>query len=57
MLQYDAHREDFKQRYNRPDERSLFHGCSNASADKIVQECFNRSFAGANGKNHTLYVR
>ncbi|CAF3583212.1 unnamed protein product [Rotaria sp. Silwood1] len=46
--QYAAHRDEFTQRYTQPDERLLFHGCSSESADKIVQECFNRAFAGAN---------
>ncbi|CAF3865378.1 unnamed protein product [Rotaria magnacalcarata] len=47
--QYDAHREDFKRRYPNIDERLLFHGCPSTSADQIIQECFNRSFAGVNG--------
>ncbi|CAF5154278.1 unnamed protein product, partial [Rotaria magnacalcarata] len=46
--QYDAHREDFKRRYPNIDERLLFHGCPSTSADQIIQECFNRSFAGVN---------
>ncbi|CAF3295032.1 unnamed protein product [Rotaria socialis] len=50
--QYAAHRDDFTQRYGKSEERRLFHGCSSTSADKIVQECFNRAFAGVNG---TLY--
>ncbi|CAF4224636.1 unnamed protein product [Rotaria socialis] len=47
--QYDAHREDFKRRYPNTVERLLFHGCPSTSADQIIQECFNRSFAGVNG--------
>ncbi|CAM4776475.1 unnamed protein product [Rotaria magnacalcarata] len=47
--QYAAHRDEFTQRYGKSEERRLFHGCSSTSADKIVQECFNRAFAGANG--------
>ncbi|CAF0805827.1 unnamed protein product [Adineta ricciae] len=50
--QYDAHREDFKRRYSNLDERQLFHGCPNTSVDQIIENCFNRSFAGVNG---TLY--
>ncbi|CAF0856240.1 unnamed protein product [Adineta ricciae] len=50
--QYDAHREDFKRRYSTLDERQLFHGCPNTSVDQIIENCFNRSFAGVNG---TLY--
>ncbi|CAF3166024.1 unnamed protein product, partial [Rotaria sp. Silwood2] len=48
--QYAAHRDDFIQRYTQPDERLLFHGCNSISADKIVQECFNRAFAGVNAR-------
>ncbi|CAF4001288.1 unnamed protein product [Rotaria magnacalcarata] len=47
--QYAAHRDDFKQRYKTLDERLLFHGCDGTSANKIAQECFNRSFAGVHG--------
>ncbi|CAF0879818.1 unnamed protein product [Didymodactylos carnosus] len=50
--QYAAHRDEFDQRYNKQNminEKLLFHGCPNVSADKIIQECFNRSFAGING--------
>ncbi|CAF4714682.1 unnamed protein product, partial [Rotaria sp. Silwood1] len=47
--QYAAHRDEYKQRYRQLDERLLFHGCLGTSANQIVQECFNRSFAGVNG--------
>ncbi|CAF1007839.1 unnamed protein product [Adineta ricciae] len=47
--QYAAHRDEFTQRYAQPDERLLFHGCNKVSADKIINECFNRAFAGVNG--------
>ncbi|CAF3089011.1 unnamed protein product [Rotaria sp. Silwood2] len=47
--QYAAHRDEYKQRYGQLDERLLFHGCLETSANQIVQECFNRSFAGVNG--------
>ncbi|CAF1000281.1 unnamed protein product [Rotaria sordida] len=47
--QYAAHRDEFTQRYTQPDERLLFHGCNSTSADKIVHECFNRTYAGVNG--------
>ncbi|CAF0989356.1 unnamed protein product [Adineta ricciae] len=47
--QYAAHRDEFTQRYTQPDERLLFHGCNKVSADKIINECFNRAFAGVNG--------
>ncbi|CAF3645504.1 unnamed protein product [Rotaria sordida] len=47
--QYAAHRDEYKKRYGQLDERLLFHGCLDTSANQIVQECFNRSFAGVNG--------
>ena len=31
-------------------EQLLFHGCPETSADMIIHSCFNRSFAGVNGK-------
>lgn len=31
-------------------EQLLFHGCPGTSADMIIHSCFNRSFAGVNGK-------
>lgn len=31
-------------------EAFLFHGCPKTSADMIINTCFNRSFAGVNGK-------
>lgn len=31
-------------------EKMLFHGCPETSADMIIHTCFNRSFAGVNGK-------
>ncbi|CAF3561359.1 unnamed protein product [Rotaria sp. Silwood1] len=50
--QYAAHRDDFKRRYPQIDyERLLFHGCPSTSVDQIARECFNRSFAGVNGKS------
>ncbi|UJR14781.1 hypothetical protein I4U23_001769 [Adineta vaga] len=47
--QYDAHREDFKRRYEKLDERQLFHGCTGTATSQIIENCFNRSFAGVNG--------
>ncbi|CAF3802815.1 unnamed protein product [Rotaria sp. Silwood1] len=45
LSHYAAHRDE----YTQSDERLLFHGCCSISADKIVQECFNRAFAGLHG--------
>ncbi|CAF0841059.1 unnamed protein product [Didymodactylos carnosus] len=52
--QYAAHRDEFNLRNKQNNainnnEKLLFHGCLDTTADKIVQECFNRSFAGVNG--------
>lgn len=52
--QYVAHRDEYRKRHATLDERSLFHGCTNDSADKIITECFNRSFAGVNGKTTSI---
>jgi hypothetical protein len=54
-IQYIAHSEDFKQRLNKDTERRLYHGCSQYNADKIIQSCFNRSYAGFNG-NTTIQL-
>lgn len=54
--QYAAHREDFRRRYKDLDERQLFHGCSSVSADQIITSCFNRTFAGINGKSPSSII-
>ncbi|CAF0939565.1 unnamed protein product [Rotaria sordida] len=44
--QYDAHKEDFIERYGKSTERWLFHGCRESrSAEAIIHDCFNRSHA------------
>ncbi|CAF4739584.1 unnamed protein product, partial [Rotaria sp. Silwood1] len=44
--QYDAHKEDFIERYGQSTERWLFHGCRKSeSAEAIIRDCFNRSHA------------
>ncbi|CAF1115474.1 unnamed protein product, partial [Didymodactylos carnosus] len=49
--QYKAHRDEFKERFNNNfNEKLLFHGSTDTVADQIVNECFNRSFAGVNGR-------
>ncbi|CAF1379978.1 unnamed protein product, partial [Rotaria sp. Silwood1] len=50
--QYAAHRDEFIQKYTSSSEKLLFHGCRSTSAYKIVQECFNRAFAGVNGVSY-----
>ncbi len=48
--QYLIHREDFQDRLKMNTEKFLYHGCSNIAADRVINEYFNRSFAGVNGK-------
>jgi hypothetical protein len=49
--QYLAHSRDFKKRLNTDTEKRLYHGCPEAAANLIIEDCFNRSFAGTNGTN------
>lgn len=37
-------------------EQLLFHGCPETSTDMIIHSCFNRSFAGVNGKKEKVFV-
>ena len=48
-VQYMAHSHSFQDRLNKNTERSLYHGCPESAVNLILEECFNRSFAGANG--------
>lgn len=50
-MQYLAHVRDFRKRLNKDTEKRLYHGCPEQAAHLIVEDCFNRSFAGVNGKN------
>ncbi|CAF4091005.1 unnamed protein product, partial [Rotaria sp. Silwood2] len=47
--QYAAHRDAMNERLKEDTEKILFHGCNEDSANSIVEECFNRSYAGVNG--------
>ncbi|CAF3698920.1 unnamed protein product [Rotaria sp. Silwood1] len=49
FMQYLAHRADFIKRLNKDTEKSLYHGCCEQAANLIIEDCFNRSFAGVNG--------
>lgn len=49
--QYMAHRQDFQQRLNMDTEKRLYHGCLDTSVQSIIDSCFNRSYAGINGKS------
>jgi hypothetical protein len=46
FLQYMAHSREFKKRLNTDSERRLYHGCDQSTANLIIKDCFNRSFAG-----------
>ncbi|CAF1246118.1 unnamed protein product, partial [Didymodactylos carnosus] len=46
---FRPHKEEFKAKLKKDTEMLLFHGCSEGVANKIVHECFNRTFAGAHG--------
>ena len=48
--QYMAHRQDFQQRLNSDTEKRLYHGCPENAVQSIIDGCFNRSYAGINGK-------
>jgi hypothetical protein len=50
-MQYLAHHRDFKKRLNTDTEKRLYHGCPQQAAHLISEDCFNRSFAGVNGKD------
>ncbi len=49
-MQYLAHSKDFKKRLNLDTEKRLYHGCPERAANSIIEDGFNRSFAGVNGK-------
>ena len=48
-IQYLAHNKQFYTRLNTNTEKSLYHGCPESAANSILEDCFNRSFAGVNG--------
>jgi hypothetical protein len=49
-MQYLAHSKDFERRLKIDTEKLLYHGCPEQAANAIVDDGFNRSFAGKNGK-------
>ncbi|CAF4399371.1 unnamed protein product [Rotaria socialis] len=55
-MQYLAHSRDFLKRLNTDTEKRLYHGCSQQAANSIIEDCFNRSFAGVNGTSYGFGV-
>jgi hypothetical protein len=55
-MQYLVHHADFKRRLNIDTERRLYHGCSEQTANSIIEDGFNRSFAGVHGKFTSLVL-
>ena len=54
FAQYLAHAKDFEKRLQKNTEKRLFHGCPEQAAIAIIEDCFNRSFAGVNGSSSLL---
>lgn len=54
--QYLVHRDDFQKRLQMNTEKFLYHGCSETAADSIIDEYFNRSFAGKNGECSSSFI-
>ncbi|CAF3464752.1 unnamed protein product [Rotaria sp. Silwood2] len=55
-FQYLAHKKDFFKRLNKDTEKRLYHGCPNNAVDSIIDDCFNRSFAGLHGTSYGIGV-
>lgn len=51
---YVLHGRELKKRLQVDNERHLYHGCSEKTADSIIKDRFNRGFAGKNGKSSTI---
>lgn len=50
-IQYLAHSQQFHTRLGKNTERRLFHGCPESAVNPILDDCFNRSYAGVNGES------
>ncbi|CAM2716734.1 unnamed protein product [Rotaria socialis] len=55
-MQYLAHTKDFRKRLNMDTEKRLYHGCPEQAANTIIEDCFNRSYAGVNGTAYGVGV-
>jgi hypothetical protein len=56
-IQYLAQSRDYKKRLNRDTEKRLYHGCPDSTANLIIENCFDRSFAGKNGRFYSCFYR
>ncbi|CAF3672548.1 unnamed protein product [Rotaria socialis] len=56
FMQYLAHSRDFYKRLNENTEKQLYHGCPESATIAIMEDCFNRSFAGVNGTAYGVGV-
>ncbi|CAF4063349.1 unnamed protein product [Rotaria magnacalcarata] len=56
FMQYLAHSRDFYKRLNENTEKQLYHGCPESATIAIMEDCFNRSFAGVNGTSYGVGV-
>jgi hypothetical protein len=56
-FQYLAHKKDFLKRLNKDTEKRLYHGCPQHVQNSIIEDCFNRSFAGVNGLTSTIIIQ
>ncbi|CAM2721829.1 unnamed protein product [Rotaria socialis] len=54
-FQYLAHKKDFFKRLNKNTEKRLYHASKFKLNNSIINDCFNRSFAGLHGLNSTAY--
>jgi len=56
-FQYLAHKKDFIKRLKKDTEKRLYHGCPQNATNLIIEDCFNRSFAGVNGFILTFFFK
>jgi hypothetical protein len=56
-IQYLAHSGSFKTRLRADTEEWLYHGCPEEAATSIIEDSFNRSFAGVYGKLNFYFAR
>ncbi|CAM4792740.1 unnamed protein product [Rotaria magnacalcarata] len=55
-IQFLTHSWDSKNYFNKDTEKCLYHGCCENAASGIMEDCFNRSYAGVNGTAYGVGV-